>query len=580
MRFLVSQKTMQRTIQQALTEAVKAAFNLDLSSAEVALEHPADPAHGDWAANTAMQLAKQVGKPPREIAQTLVATLQQQNLALVDRIEVAGPGFINFHLSPRAYVEAIANMAPNFGAHSVMAGKTVMVEFGQPNTHKAFHVGHLKSAISGLAMCNLLENYGYKVIRANFYGDVGMHVANCTWGALQHGLPAGIETMDVHERMKIIDGFYVYGATQFKENPEAEAQIRAINTEIYQNANTPAAEMYKQLRDWSLEHLNAAFAALGVNYDRQYPESEVFDEAVQIVKAHIGDLFAESQGAIVFAGEAKGLNTWVMLTKDGHPTYEAKDLALGYKKFHEYHLDLSIITTSVEQRDHFRAVIYCLEQLDAKFQGKYIHLPFGWLLRDNKKTSSRMGNSIKGVDVLQEAHQKAAELISGHKDYAAEERQQIAEQVGTGALKFLILSHEFHKDINYNPDEFVSLDGFSGPYIMYANARAQAILREAGEQAENVDSNVEILPLELELARLTSQFPEITLVAAAQYAPHLVAVYLHKVAQAFNRFYTEIPVLKAETTEQRTWRLALTKATSTVLTNGLKLLAIEPLDRM
>ncbi|MCA9379304.1 arginine--tRNA ligase, partial [Candidatus Dojkabacteria bacterium] len=422
-------------IQKLIAEALQKAFSTAVPAGEIHLEHPADRSHGDWATNVAMTLTKDLGQNPRQIAEQLVAAFPQNEI--VEKVEVAGPGFINFYINPGLYKTLLSQIDDKYGYHKLMVGKTLMIEFGQPNTHKEFHVGHLKSAISGLAISNMMEALGYKVLRVNYFGDVGLQVAKSTWGFMQKDRPGDFENWDVHKKMKYVDECYVFGSQQMKEDPKVEAEIREINKQVYARASTPAVEVYGQIREWSIEHVNLVFAKLGVVYDRQYPESEVDAEAVKIVKEHIGEIFVESEEAIIYDGKQEGLTTWVFITKEGLPTYSAKDLALAYKKFAEYNPDLSIVTTSVEQRDYFKVVIRALERIDSKFVGKYMNLPFGWLLRNNKKASSRMGENVKGVDILHEAEELAIQKIKVDKSYDAQEKARIAELISLAGLKFL-----------------------------------------------------------------------------------------------------------------------------------------------
>jgi arginyl-tRNA synthetase len=577
------------TIVSLLKDALQTVFGIERAEQSIHLEHPADDKHGDWSSNLAMTLAKELQQSPREIAAKLVEQMQNSDFAAagVEKIEIAGPGFINFYMSAASWKEQLKVVGANFGKHTHGVGKRVLIEFGQPNTHKAFHVGHLKSAISGLSIVRLYENAGYEVVKLNFYGDVGMHVAKCTWGAMHaQYYREKLAALPVHERMKVIDSYYVLGAAAYKDDENAASEIKAINKQIYDRVPGDVWNAYVELRDWSLEHQADVFAKVGFAYDRQYPESEISEQAVEIVNKHTPGLFEESEGAIIFNGEGKGVSTWVFLTSEGNPTYEAKDLALAYKKNEEYNPELSIITTSVEQSAHFKTVIYCLEQIDPQFVGRYKHLPFGWLLRGGKKQSSRMGDTIKGVDILQESEAAAADLISTEKGYSDEQRKQIVEKVGLAGLKFLILSHEFHKDINYDPANFITLEGFSGPYVMYAYARARTLLRD-GNQSEQ--ALLEALgdtdaywqtELEQRLTKLLLRYPEISLIAATEHAPHLIAHFAYQLANLFNQFYTEMPILKTQEAHLRNSRLLLTARVAQVLRSALGLLGIDVLEQM
>lgn len=546
-----------------------------------------DPAFGDFSSNIAMLFAKSMQTNPKELAAKIISGW---NPEWQEKLEVAGPGFINIFLKKSDVKTVIDKVLSNldYGKSSKLSGKEILVEFGQPNTHKAFHVGHLKSAISGLSVVKLKENLGAKVHPLNYFGDVGMQVAKCTWGYLHKQTPAEIDNWDSRKKMEYIDECYVFGAKEFKENPESEAEIRQINKDIYAKADNTNYNTYKLLREWSLEHQTEIWASLGIKFEREYPESEVYEDAIRIVKENIGKIFSESKGAIIFDGTKDKMTTWVFLTGEGNPTYSAKDLGLAMKKLSEYpNLYESYITTSVEQRDYFNVVIHVLSLLRPTINGVatkevYKHLPFGWLLQNKKKFSSRMGGAVKGMDILDEAYRLAAEKISEVKDYTPAEKERISRFVALAGLKFLILSHEFHKDINYDPENFLNLEGFSGPYIQYSFARAMSILKKADVDYKAFTNYENVLQSEAEqdLLKHLANYPDVAESAGLNTKPHIVCNYLYELAQKFNSFYRENSVLNAEKQEDKKARLKLTAATAQVLKHGLNLLGIETIDQM
>lgn len=564
--------------------------SMEINFADFEVETPKDPSHGDFSSNVAMKLVKELKKSPLDIASDIANKLQEDEF--FTSVEVAKPGFINFKIKKSGFKEVISSiisLGENYGKSVIGENREVMIEFGQPNTHKAFHVGHLKSAITGLSVVRLHENLGYKVIKANYFGDVGMHVAKATWGFLNSDVPDEFQTWDKHERMRFIDDCYVKGSVAFKENPQIEQEIRAINKDIYSKTEGKNYETYLLLREHSLEHQNDVWQSLGVTFDREYPESEIYEDAVNIVKKNMGSVFEESEGAVIFRGEKVKLTNWVFLTKEGNPTYSAKDLGLAAKKFAEYpDLYKSIVTTSVEQADYFKVVIHVLNQIMPNTVGKYFHIPFGWMLRGGRKFSSRMGGSIKGMDILNEVKEVAYEKISELRDYTEEEKKEIVHNVANSGLKFLILSHEFHKDFSYEPEQFLSFEGFSGPYILYTYARANSILSKAegfSTDSSSVDSYLKsdgVLESDSEttLLKLLSEFPSVALEAGNRIAPNLICNYTYEVAQAFNGFYQKCRVINAETEKDKLARLALTLATAQVIKNSLNLLGIETVEKM
>lgn len=544
---------------------------------------------GDYSSNIAMKLARMVKKSPMEIAEIIQKNIQEkpEYLSQIEKTEVVQPGFINFYFGQKAYqetLEKIQKQADKYGFADLGQGKKVMVEFGQPNTHKAITVGHLKSAVSGLSVVKLFEALGYEVIKANYFGDVGMHVAKSTWGMQQEKLPEDFENWTNDEKMKLVNEVYVKASLAFKDDSEAEKEIRQVNKDIYKKQDNENWQWYQKIRDWSIEHQNSVFNKLGIDYDRQYPESEIYQEALEIVEKNKEKIFEKSQGAIIYNGEKDGLNNWVLLTKEGVPTYSAKDLALAHRKFAEYDLDLAVVTTSVEQNDYFKAIIKILSKIDKKFKGKYKHIPFGWLLMEGKKTSSRMGKTIKGVDIIKEARELAEDKIAVDKDYSLEQKQEIIDKVSLAGLKFLILSHEFHKNINYNPDEFIKLNGFSGPFILYSYVRIKSIIEKNGQDFSWEDLDFDEVKFdkkeEQQLASALVVYPDVVLRAGQEISPHIICNHLYEIAQKFNAFYENCSIQKAESEEQKNARLALAMGTGQVLKNGLGLLGIDTLEKM
>ncbi len=558
-------------------------LNIDIDINEIEVNRTQDLKFGDLTTNVALKLSQQVGKTPREIGELLSVELQDQTREFISKVEIAGPGFLNFFIHQARLIEEldiILSKNKEYGKWNIAKGQ-VMVEFGQPNTHKAFHVGHLKSAITGLSLARLISNLGYEVLQANFYGDVGMNVAKTVWGFIKKGYPEGFEKLDIHIRMKYIDSCYVAAAKAFKEDKDTEAEIRDINTKLYLKSDSVLNKIYDQTKNWSLEHLNDAFYKLGVKYDRQYPESEVSEIGINEVKKHIGDIFIEDEGSIIIPGAKFGISTWVFITKEGNPTYSAKDLGLAIKKFAEYpDLVFNLTATSVEQNNYFSGIIKAFELTYPEKTGKFYHLGFGWMLRGGKKFSSRMGNTIKGIEVIEESKAFALQKVTESKTYSSEEANIISNIVSIAGLKFLILSHEIHKDISYDPEEFLNPEGFSGPYILYAYVRAKSILRQDEKKSFHISNlNINLNTDEINLLKLLQQFPQITLQAGKSLTPHIIAFYLFELAQAFNKFYNENKVL-VDDEDIRTMRLKLVEATSIVLKNGLNLLGIETIEQM
>ena len=576
-------------IREELRRLINKIFGLEVELGEVELSKTQDEKFGDLTTNIALKLSKQIGKNPREIADALKANLlvvDQEKSVLselsVKNVEIAGPGFLNFYLEEKVFLENLGEVLEkkeNYGKWEIGSGK-VMVEFGQPNTHKAMTAGHIKSGVTGLSVARIIRNLGFDVIQANYYSDIGLNSAKCTWAFLHKGEPKDFNSWDLEAQMAYINECYVFGHKTFKEDEKVAEEIKAINKANYEKIDSETYQTYIKLRDISKKHQDEVFESLGVKFDREYPESEVAEDGLKIVKENLGKIFVEDQGAIIFEGEKYGLNRWVFTNSLGLPTYSGKDLGLAYKKLHEYPLEFSLVLTSVEQSNYFAAVIKALELIDEKFIGKYFHIGYGWLLRDNKKMSSKSGNGVSVKGLFDDAYKFAREKISESKNFNEEEIKNITENVVLAGLKFLFLSREFHIDINYDPKQFMNPEGFSGPYILYSYVRAKSILRQSHQINKSINQQiVNLNDDELKLLKLLSQFPQITLQAGKSLSPHVIAFYLFELAQGFNKFYKENKVLGVEK-EVEAFRLSLVEATSIVLKNGLNLLGIDTVEAM
>ncbi|MEI6462098.1 MAG: arginine--tRNA ligase [bacterium] len=602
-------------------------LTLNIKEQSVELSKPKDKEFGDLTTNISLQVSKQIGKNPREFAEELKKYLEDKNLGFIKKIEIAGPGFLNFYINIKdssSVIDLILSEGEKYGKSKESKGK-VMVEYGQPNTHKALQIGHMKSGVIGSSIVKLMENYGYDVIKANYFGDIGKHVAKCLFGLIteynkdekdymklysefneskyleiEKDLENKVSEKGIHFVANYINEVYAKGSSLDKD-PETKATpvIDLINQDVYELYNNPDSEklnqgiakLYKLTRKLSIDHQSEVFKLLGVQFDRQYPESEIFNEGYNLVSKYSDQnpdcknpIFIKDQGAIIFPGEKYGLKRWVFITGKNIPSYSAKDLGLAFKKFQEYpDLKKSIILTSVEQNDYFKAVIKALELIDTKFEGKLKHMGFGWMLLGNKKTSSRSGKTIKVMDLIDEITESAKKKITEGKEYSNEEIDTISKAVGIGALKFFILSYEFHRDVNYDPEKVLSLTGFSGPYVMYGYVRAGSILKDAKEKGivflssdkQTYKPNED----EKEVMSLLEDYPNLAMKAAKEFTPHKIAHFLFELTNSFNKFYGANKVL-GDNSDETTFRLKLTAATATVLKNGLNLLGIETIDKM
>ncbi|OGG45129.1 arginine--tRNA ligase [Candidatus Kaiserbacteria bacterium RIFCSPHIGHO2_01_FULL_50_13] len=549
-------------VRDAIRNALSSALGrvgVSLTKEDVPLEHTADFAHGDYATGVALKYAKGAGMSPRELAEKVVAGLGA--IDGVEKIEVAGAGFINFFLLPQALADSIEraradNAEEKWGANKINGGKKIMVEYTDPNPFKEFHIGHLMSNAIGESLARLLEFSGTNVLRANYQGDVGLHVAKTIWGKLQKTEASWGEA-------------YVYGSEQYESNKEA---IGAVNKLVYEKSDEKINTLYKDGRAESLEHFETLYKTLGTKFDHYFFESETGPLGVTLVRAH-PEVFDDSEGATVFRGEKFGLHTRVFITSQGLPTYEAKDLGLAEAKKEKAPFDTSITVTASEQNDYFSVVLKALELVHPEWQGQFEHVSHGMMRFAEGKMSSRKGNVVTGESLLAELTEVAR---SRAKESRAEDTDTLAEQVAVAAVKYQVLKQQARKDIIFNREQALSLEGDSGPYLQYAHARACAVVEKA--KAEGVEAKVNENAEPQELARLLHRFPEVVERAARERESRHVTTYILTLAGAFNRWYANEQIVDGS--PEAPHKVALTDAVRATLKNGLWLLGIPSPDKM
>lgn len=574
-------------LQEMIAKAVNAQFEgLNLHFEAISLEHPTLEEHGDYSSNVSLQLAKQLGKNPREMATLIVADLQQSISAdkskLVEKVEVAGAGFINFWLRQEYFVQEalkIQELQDKYGEGESLSGKKIMVEFAHPNTHKEMHIGHMRTLITGESLARIFNFSGAEVFRANYQGDIGPHVAKAIWGTVRILDETGktwdeAEKLSLKEKSHLLGQGYIRGNHEYEENKN---QIDQLNKQLYLN-DPLVTPIYERTKKWSLDYYEAFYRRFYTKFDRLFLESEVAQEGKRIVEENVGKVFEKSDGAIIFAGENFGLHTRVFVTKDGNPTYEGKEMALGPMEFKEFPFDKCIHVVASEQAGYFQVVIKALEQLDPKFIGREFHLSMGMVQLVGKKISSRTGVIITVDGLIDDVKELLRPKL--HSDgFSEDEKEAVLEAATIGAVKYSVLKSGPLLNATFDLEKSVALDGDSGPYIQYTFARAKSILRKSKIESTKlkVDSKSEIVAEEMALLRWLYRFPEVVEQTAQTYSPNIIATYLFELAKRFNNFYNSVPILGSE---NEVFKLALVESTSIVLKNGLNLLGIESLERM
>lgn len=626
------------------------------TNVQVRLVRPKQLEHGDYTTMVAMTLAKEVKQKPFVIAQTLVdkiAAYKAQQIAAkpiqilfksnqkglsnkdivetleaIEKVTVAPPGFINITLSTMVFSRVLDLVLNNdwtfFMGQNAQRSK-YMVEFAHPNTHKAFHIGHLRNITTGESIVRLLESQGHTVIRANYQGDVGMHIAKCLYGILHNKeLKKLVEKYSssesqtsrevtvknenessrlrsnnrlIAEKVEFLGKAYAQGSKGFEESDEVKKQVGEINKQIY--AKDPAVwELYQKTRQWSLDYFESIYKRVGSHFDRYYFESETFESGKNNVQAGLKKgIFEESDGAIIFPGEKYGLHNRVFITSEGNATYEGKDMGLAPLQFKEYHSDKIIHVVGPEQAGYFQVVFEALAQMFPETKGKEYHLVYGWVKLKHGKMSSRTGNVVLGEWLIDEAKKNVNIILQKNESkYSKEEqssfvktsadKETIAETAAIAAVKYSFLKVGTKQEIAFDINESVTFEGDSGPYLQYTYARCKSVVRKAksGSEGLKLENSLSLISQanleEKNILQIMVQFPEVVRQAAEELSPSVVCAYLYRLASSYNVFYNKHSILQSANQAQTNFRLALTQATADIIKQGLFLLGINVLEQM
>ncbi len=524
---------------------------------------------------TAHQGLRQIG----ELVGKMNKIKNDNGFNFIDKIAQAGH-YINFFLNPKTLAKNVLSAVDkkDFGRSKSGKGQKIMVEFAHPNTHKAFHIGHLRNITTGESMSRIFENAGYKVVRANYQGDVGLHIAKCMWGiARTMDEYEATKKKSAEEKAKFLGRVYALGGQAYEKDEQTKKEIVDLNEKIYAGGDKELNKIYKETRQWSLDYFEIIYKRVGTHFDRLYFESEVFERGIGIVEDCVKKGILEaSQGAVIFAGEKYGLHNRVFLNSKGLPTYEAKDLALAELQLKEYNPKVIFHLVAKEQTEYFRVVFKALEFVLPKSKGREEHLVYGWVSLKEGKMSSRTGNVVLGEWLLDEVKNKIRELV---KDHEIKDAEEVTEKVAMAAVKYSFLRTGATNDIAFDINESVSLTGDSGPYLLYIVARIKSIFRKYGQRLGKLAIPEVIEPAEKNLLNQIVEFEEVAARAAKEHDPSKIAHYLLDLAQSFNNFYNLCPVLKSEGVAL-SFRLHLIKAVEQAMTKGLYLLGIETVEEM
>lgn len=557
---------------------------------ETTIEFRPIPFSGEWgmavplfpiAADEARS-GKKVIVPQRaqELAEGLKDFLADQ-LTGISRIE-AVKGYLNLYFKTSEYARQVVDTILTQGDQYGRGGdrkQTVMVEYSQPNTHKSFHVGHLRNVILGGSVCRILDFAGNQVIRTNYPGDIGLHVIKWMWNYLKNH--PGEEPGE--DKTRWMNEIYCEADRLYAE-PENQSEVRDLYARW--NARDPEiVSLWEKTRQWSLDGFDQIYSILGEEFDHYYFESEVEESGVSLVEKMIADGIAQDgrpeEAVIVdldaILGTDDEYRVLVVLRSDGSSLYATKDLALAIKKFEDFDLDKSIYVIDVRQSLYLKQVFKTLEIMGYEWAEKLLHLPYEIVnLPGNVVMSSRDGTVVLFDDLVSEATQRVLKIVEQkNPELDTRSKREIAEAVAIGAIKYTMLSRDSTKVVTFDWESALDFNGQAAPYIQYAHVRAGSILRKAGQkELEPADFPDQLVKEEVDLIELLTRLPEDVQRASAGYRPLVIANLAYDLASAFNDFYNTCQVLNAEPAV-RAYRLRLVAAAQHVIATSLMLLGIK-----
>ncbi|MDF2838236.1 MAG: argS [Paenibacillus sp.] len=545
------------------------------------LEYPPNDELGDVAL-PCFVLAKTMKQSPALIARQLAAQLDHPGF----RAEAVGP-YLNFKLNRPAFAEDLllrSAASDDFWRPNAGGGKRVIIDMSSPNIAKPFGIGHLRSTMIGNAIYRILRETGHDTVNVNHLGDWGTQFGKMIVAYLKWGNPEAMAASDNITKEYL--ALYVKFHEEAERHPELEAEAREWFRKL-EGGDAQATELWREMIGESLKQFGKLYDRLGVTFDHVLGESFYNDKMEAVVESLRGQgLLEESDGAMVVRLDESGMPPCLLVKSDGTSIYATRDLATALYRRNQMNGELLLYVVGGEQALHFQQVFRVLEKMDASWQDRCRHIPFGLMMMEGQKMSTRRGKVLFLEDVLNEAVQQAKRVIEA-KNPTLADKEAVAEAVGIGAVVFGDLKNTRTLDVDFSLKDVLNFDGETGPYLQYTYARTSSILRKAGVASDDADAS-DAADFDFALAdneyawsllKLIARYPLRLRQAAERCEPSVLARYLLELAQAFNRFYHHVKVLDGSAAEQ-SFKLSLVRASADALRKGLTLLGLRALEEL
>lgn len=554
------------------SELAKVIDSLDQDAILNLLEQPKSSDLGDIAF-PAFSLAKVERKAPQAIAADIAEKIDQ---SAFEKVVATGP-YVNFFLDKSKIsdqvIKSVIEAGADYGQQDEGKGQNITIDLSSPNIAKPFSVGHLRSTVIGDALSNIFRKMGYNTIKINHLGDWGkqfglLMVAYKKWGSKE-----AVESNPIDELLKL----YVRINAEIENDPELDEEGRKWFKKL-EDGDPEATELWQWFRDESLVEFNRIYKLLGVEFDSLNGEAfynDKMDEGVQILEDK--GLLKESKGASIVELDDVNLPPAMIKKSDGATLYITRDIATAMYRARTYNFVKNIYAVGQEQSNHFRQLKAVLKKMGFDWSDDMVHVDFGLVTKNRQKLSTRKGNIILLEPTLQEAISRAKAQIE-EKNPELENKEEVAHAVGVGAVKFYDLKTDRRNGYDFDLEAMVSFEGETGPYVQYAYARIQSILRKANF-TPSTDATYSLSdPESWEIIKLLQDFSRVVKRAAENYDPSLIAKYAINLAQAFNKYYAHTRIL--DESPERESRLALSYSTAVVLKEALRLLGVDAPEKM
>lgn len=561
-----------KNLSQLLHQSIK-----ELSSEDIflSIEIPKNPEMGDFAF-PCFKLSKALRKAPNIIAQDLAAAIELPED--FQKVEVAG-GYLNFFVNRSYFAKKILgdvlSQRDQYGSSSVGEGKTICIDYSAPNVAKPFHVGHLRSTVIGNSLYRIYEFLGYKSIGINHLGDWGTQFGKVIVAYRNWGNKEEIQREPINTLLNL----YVKFHDEAENNPELEDEARSWFTRM-EKGDEEALELWRWFSNETINELKKIYKKLNVEFDYYTGESFYNDKMDPVLEELSSkNLLKESQGAVLIDLEAYNMPPCLVQKKDGSTLYATRDITAAIYRKNTFDFEKCLYVTDYSQNLHFAQWFKVIELMDFPWAKDIIHVPFGRVTHEGRRIQTRKGTVVLLEEVLEGAVERVKEIIE-EKNPLLENKEEIAKDVGVGAVIFNDLSNNRIKDISFSWETAFSFEGETGPYVQYTHARASSVLRRVeGKVDEGFDGSLLTDEVSMAVIKEIQQFSEVILDAQRKNEPSIITRYIIDVAQSFNRFYHDHPIL-VDDEELKKARLALVFAVKQILSTGLYLLGIKAPEKM